>query len=685
MEVNKRNILAYQKRFGKTAKKRQKEYLSEEREFEVHPNLLYSCYNAWNSLSQLRKDIRRNEEFVFGDQWADKVYDYKSDRTMTERQLLIEQGLQPSQYNIIRGIIRSIYGVYASSKTLPNCVAQKEENQADSEVLTATLHALYRKNELRKLTGAELIQMLLSGIAVTKNHYVNRDGDSDIANDYIDIFTFFINNNMKDPRYKDCTLVGCFYDLPVDDIAGQFCKGSRQRAAKIRDLYSNITNEDRYQNIVETFTEQRMEKDFFIPGIESSGLGRVIECWRKESLECFWVHDHLTGEYYPDYSITETGLKAENAKRIDEQSAMGVAVEDMLLKEYEWGNNNIWKYYYLTPYGEILDSGINPFWHDKPPFVFELHDFFVGKIYPFVKDLIDANKQVNKLSAISELLTRYSAKNMTLIPVESIASEDGYGYDFIKKEMTSYDAVLPYKAKGMGPGHKPDYVNTVAQAFTPLNVVNMYLQLSEKVSSVYGALQGQQPTAGTPAQMYAQQSQNSATSLNGVFDAIRSFRMRGDKMNVQLMQQFYKDKRWIFDKSTGKKLLWDPDRVRNIDTEITIVENTDTPAYRLMVNEVLMQLKQFDGQNLLDLKGLIEMGEWPFKDKLIDYLNKREQAAMEAATNAQAPQQMPLPEEVRQGLSQYQFPKAIQEQFAELPEDAQQMVLQNYISQLNKN
>ena len=60
-------------------------------------------------------------------------------------------------------------------------------------------------------------------------------------------------------------------------------------------------------------------------------------------------------------------------------------------------------------------------------------------------------------------------------------------------------------------------INTVAQAMTPMNLVNSYLQLAEKTSGVFGALQGQQPLAGTPAQMYAQQSQNSASSLNGIF------------------------------------------------------------------------------------------------------------------------------------------------------------------------
>jgi hypothetical protein len=264
-----------------------------------------------------------------------------------------------------------------------------------------------------------------------------------------------------------------------------------------------------------------------------------------------------------------------------------------------------------------------------------------------------------------------------LVPEESISEESGHGIDYIERSATDYNSTLVYKSKGLAPQHKPEFVNTISQAFTPLNMVNMYLSLSEKVSSVYGALQGQQPTAGTPAQMYAQQSQNSAVSLNGVFDAIRSFRMNGDKMNMQLMQQFYDEKKWVFDKDSGKRVFWDPEKVRNIEFEMSITENTDTPAYRLLVNDILMQLKQFDVNNMIDLRGLIEVGEWPFKDKLLDYLNTREMQMREAAAAGQ-PAGIPqgIPEELQQEMQQYRFPPEMLAQAEQLPPSLKNFVME---------
>lgn len=670
MQISSRNISVYSRKYGNKAKQERKRKKEKHGAFEINSNLLLSAFNAWNSLSTWRKEIRRNEEFVFGDQHSDKVYDYTDCTWKTERQLYQEQGLNPSQYNIIRNIVRTIVGVWTSNKTIPSCIAQKDENQEESEILTATLHALYRKNDLWKLDQSELIQLIITGLGVSKSHYVNREGDSDIVNDYVDPFAFFVDNTMRDPRFLDCTLVGCYYDLSIDDVCGLFSKGSRQRARKIRELYVGAYEEERILQWVETFTDQRMEKDFFIPDVEKHGLVRVYEIWRKESANCYWVHDYLNGNYYPDFHSTEAELKQENERRIKEQGEMGVQPEDMLLLEWEWGNDNRWKYYYLTPGAIVLDEGVNPFWHEQPPFVFEMHNFYIGKIYPFVKDLIDTNKQINKLSAQTELMIKFAAKSALFMPIDQIASEEGFGMDFLERNLTRYDTVIPYKPDPKNPNARPEYINTVAQAMTPMNLVNSYLQLAEKTSGVFGALQGQQPLAGTPAQMYAQQSQNSASSLNGIFEAINSYRIRRDKMNVQLMQQFYKGKRYIFNQTNGKQLIWDEERVKNIDFEVSVVENTNTPAYRLLVNDILFQLKQYDPMNVIDLKGMIEVGNLPFKEKLLDYINKREQEIRESqemlAQGQMPPEGTPMPEELQQDLAGVQFSPELIQQYAEL-------------------
>ena len=674
MQPTKRNIQLISKYGKKKAVERKDRRLTADAMFGTRQGLLMSCYNAWYSLSDSRTKWRRNEEFVYGDQWSDRVYDHAKQRWVTQRQLFIEKGIQPNQYNILRNIIRSVDGIWRSNKTLPVCVAQKDENQPETEILTATNHALYRKNELQKLHASLLTQLMICGVIATDNNFTVRGGDADIYNDYIDLFSFFVDNTMKDPRYNDCSLVGYFLDMTVDDIVGAFSHGDRKRGEQIRNMYRGLDNE-RIMQMAQTFSDQRLEKDFFTPPVETWGLGRVIKVWRKESAQCLKIHDRLHGKAWSDYKLTEQDLQNENADRRRQQRAMGVADEDMQLLEWEWSTDTFWKYYFLTPTGQVLDEGINPYWHEKPSIVFEFHEWFVGKVNPFITDVIDVQKQINTITATSELLTRYSAKSVLFMPKQFIDGVEG-GIEKVKNEMAEYDAVIEYEAK-QGYTQKPEYVNNIAQALTPLNMINMSLQLSEKVSGVYGALQGSAPTAGTPAQMYAQQTQNSSTSLNGIYDIMYSFRKKSDTINVQLMQQFYKGKKYIFDTKSNKMLAWDQDKVKNIEFEMTTAENTDTPAYRLMVNQALMDLKQFDVQNQLDLRGLIETGSWPFKEEILNYLNKREQEAKEAYANGQTPAPGGgLPPDLQQKLGQYQFSPEVQQQFANLSPEMQQQVME---------
>ncbi len=665
-----RLIQAYNKSYGNSARKeRKKQQESAIEGFEQNHELLMSAYNCWNSLATLRTNIRRNEEFIYGDQHSDKVYDFENRRYITERRMYQEMGIQPSQYNIIRNIItRTIPGLWMQNSTLPVCVAQKEENQADSDVLTATLHALYRKLELSKLENSEIIQLLASGIMARDINYANRNGEGDIVADYISPYDFFVDNSMNDPRYTDCSIVGYFYDADIELIAGKFARGNKKREAEVRALYRG-NSEDRIMNMVETFTDKRIEMDFFTPPIEKFGLGRVIKVQRKETISCWWVHDYLHGTCKPYTDVTESELKQLKEQRIIEQSAMGIPPEKMLLIDYWWESDQRAVYYWLTPWGDVLERLVSPYWHSGFSIVFELHEFFIGKIYPFAKDLIDAQKQVNRLSNLSEILTKHSAKDLVYIPMSTVANADGYGVDYIQRTASKIGGVIPYNIDSKAPNVRPERENTMAQAFTPLNVVNMWLKISENVSGVYGALQGATPRSGTPAQMYMQQSQNSATSLNAIYETIQSYRNKTCKMIVQLMQQFYKGRKYIFDKKSGKMLLYDEDKVKNIEFELSITENTDTPAYRLMINDILIQLKQFDTQNQLDLRALLEVGNFPFKDQMIDYLNKREQEAEKAMQNGQPLPPAQLPPELQQKLGQYQLNPEIQQQLQSLPDE----------------
>lgn len=631
-QMDARTIRKYAKRYGRQPEPYRTPRRGRVRSgyFAQDSDLLLSAHNAWAAMEEWRRMIARNEEFIFGDQFADLKWDERKCAWIRERTMYQQMGLNPSQYNIVRNILRTVEGVWSSVKTTPVCIAHTDDHQEESEVLSATLKTIYNKDELNKLDLAELKQLMVTGLAVVRCGWAARDNSVDVVNDYVDPYCFFCDTAMRDPRYQDCSLVGAFYDLSIDDIVRLFAKGDKGRAVQLRGAYGEAAHRDERveefaRSIESRGGEDRLNLDFYTPREATEGLCRLYEIWRKETAECYWVHDRLHGTYNAVFDLTEEEFETENARRMAEQGAMGVPPEEMLLLEWRWGVDTFWRYYYLTPGGLVLDMGINPYWHEKPPFVWEWHEFFIGDVHPFVTDLIDTNKLINRLFATSDLMTKYAAKSLLFVPMSSVAEEYGYDLKYIEEHFADFNAVIPYEAARDGSDRKPTLMNSMQDALQPLNVVTMALRMTEQVSGVYGALQGQQPVAGTPAAMYAQQSQNSAVSLNGLFEAMNSFRRKRDKLNVQLMQQFYTRPRYVYDKESGKQLRYDPERVKHADVEIAISEGTDTPAYRMLLNDVLMQLKQFDTTGLLDLRGLVEVGNYPFKDKLLDYMNKKEQ------------------------------------------------------------
>ncbi|MCL1867591.1 MAG: hypothetical protein FWF72_01395, partial [Paludibacter sp.] len=675
MQSNGRTISLYAQTYGKSQKQAQKTAIEKSitaPPFKNKQDLLMSCFNAWNSLQTLREDIRRNEEFVYGDQHSDKTPVYFKDSAgrlrikdrITERRAYEQQGLNPPQYNIIRNIIRTVVGNWLNNKTLPVCIAQKDNGQQQSEILTTTLHAVLRKNEYHKFTASQLVQLMISAFAAADVTWANRGGDADVYFDAINIFNIFIDNTMTDNRFKDCALSGYFIDKSIGDVVSMFSDGSPARAAKIRALYSDVQRE-RTMNWVETFTDKRQEKDFFLQDNESYGLARIFKIWNVEEREGYEIHDRYKGTYYFDIESTEAELIAENERRMAEQSALGIALEDMLLLDYNWNVQNITKLYYLTPYGDVLFEKENPYWHGQPSIVFEIYEFFIGKIYPFIKDCIDAQKQVNQTAAITQLLIKYSAKNLLFMPRQAMGDNPR---EYYENALTSYNAVVDYEAKESG-FPTPNFVSTIQQAFAPLNMITMYLNLAEKVSGVYGALQGQPPTAGTPAMMYAQQSQNSVTSLNGVYDAINGFARRMCKMIVQLIQQYYEDNRYIFDQARGKMQKYTREAVKNIDFEISIAENTNTPAYRLMINETLMNMIQLPFEQM---EMALDVGEFPFKEKMQNYIAQMKQQAQQAAQQGQQFTPSAMPEDLQQQMGQYQFTPEVQQELENLPPEVQQ-------------
>jgi hypothetical protein len=582
-------------------------------------DVLRDAFNAWTGLDEFRRNAYRNKRYTFGDQWGDAVR--VGCETMTERESIVRRGNIPLSNNRIRGIVRSVSGVFQSAQTEPVCIARDRDEQQAGEIMSSAVQYVYQLNRMRGLDSANFQYFLITGVAAFRSAYSYRNGKMDVWADVVNYNRLFFDNHMNDTRHWDCHLIGEIHDAGIYDVVSRFAEGSPQRAGEIRRMYAHQDRGQTVSWLESNLTEDiKRHLDFFIPTDETRC--RVIEVWKKEACERLLVHDLLTGDFYKTEPDAKKDLDAENIRRLEEQTAAGVAPENMKLIKYEWFVDNYWYYYFLTPFGEVLQEGETPFWHESHPYSLKIYPFYDGQVFPFVSDFIDQQRYINRLIMLQDFISRSSAKGVLAIDEASIP--DGYSIKDFAENWALFDGIVVYTSKS-GNARPPQQIVSNSRDMGITEMLSIQLKLLEDISGVQGALQGRTPAAGTPASLYMQQTQNSATSLTEIFEAFRELREERDFKLLKLVQQYYTEPRYlnIVGKSARRQAaVYEPAVVRNAEFDLSIAESTSTPAYRLVMNDFLMQLF---GTGQITLTELLENGAFPFADNLLQSVRARQE------------------------------------------------------------
>ena len=95
----------------------------------------------------------------------------------------------------------------------------------------------------------------------------------------------------------------------------------------------------------------------------------------------------------------------------------------------------------------------------------------------------------------------------------------------------------------------------------------------------------------------------------------------------------------------------------DIEFDLNIVEMPSTTVARAANDQMLMQLQQ---QQLIDLRTMLELGNFPFGDRLLQKLDEQ-QAAMEQGQPYSQPLPQDLQQQIRQGADQDAINQAVQQ------------------------
>lgn len=590
------------------------------RAFEV----LTEAQMYWNNMYRFREERERNKRYNYGDQWKDNIK--VEGKTMSEEEYIKSQGNVPLKNNLIRRLVNTVLGVYRQQAKEPICTARDRDEQKLGETMSTILQCNMQLNRMQDVYARTMEEFLISGLIVHRKWFGWRNDKLDCWTDYVQPNNFFIDSNMRDFRGWDCSFIGEVHDISFETLCQKYAEWPED-CQRFREIYSWTHDKRSYNTYMQQFGYSLNKNlDFFV--CSDASRCRVIEVWRKESKPRYRCHDYNNGDVYKiDVEDYKAMVEDVNNDRIRRGTAMGMSMEEIPLVKAKWFMDDYWYYYFLTPFGDILKEGETPYEHKSHPYVFKAYPYIDGEIHSFVNDVIDQQRYTNRLITLYDWIMRASAKGVLLFPEECLPK--GMDINDIADEWSRFNGVIAIKTKNAV--QLPQQIANNSTNIGITELLNLQLKFFEEISGVNGALQGKPGWSGMSASLYSQQTQNATTSLLDLLESFSQFVIDAAYKDVKNMQQYYDTKR-VFNIAgkSGAQIEYDPKKIRDIEFDLSIIESTSTPAYRMMANDFLMEIWR---SQQISLQQLLEHGDFPFADELLQSLKSQQ----EQLENGQTP------------------------------------------------
>ena len=593
----------------------------------VDYDLKLRCEQAWNDKEDIRRTRERVKEYTYGDQWGD-IINYR-DGKVTERKYIQLKGNVPLQNNIMISILNSVVGLYAKQAGEPNCFAVKKNAQWLSDMMSATMQTCWQKTYMSDVLKNAFEDFLLGGVAISRETYEERDGHQDAWTDFINPNYAFWESG-TDARMTDLRMVGVLHDVAPGQLYRRFCNAQYGwTVEQINEVFGiNKTDTHRYfrssglqQNQQDTLDSICFDRP------SRNSLVRLIEVWTKESKTRYQCYDPLAenGDEV-EYRVELKDIwhvEQENQLRIQQYMEVGVPEEEWALIEYEKIEDEYWYYTFMAPDGTVIAEGENPYESKEQPFTIKLYPYVNSEVHPFMGNIIDQQRYINRLIIMHDMAARSAAKGITIFPLQCIP--DDMDKASIADEITEYDGLLFFETNKINPNVRPEIISNGAVQLGTQELLQMELNLARDITNVSGALQGKTPSAGTSAARYMQETQNATTSLESIMQDFTSFSEQIARKKCMTIKQFYRNGRLVTNKDMSTLIEYDNLSVRDVDFLINIKESAKTAAFQTYANDTAKELLL---AGLIDIKQYLASVSLPFADDLLQLIERSEAQQM---------------------------------------------------------
>lgn len=449
--------------------------------------------SAWCACAGMRERRRRYKDFTYGRQWGDLIT-APDGTVMTEGEYASLGGKVPLTNNLIRQLVKSVVGRYR------HVMASEKESAGECRESA-------RVNCLDEMDSRMMEEFLISGCAVQRIVRERRAGHGAclVWVDNVSPERFFVNRYM-DPRGWDIELVGMLHDMSLREAVMRFGHGDPELAARIAAVYSAIDGGAAAVGAGEP------EEAAFTTA--ASGRCRVIEVWALESRAVLRCHDRLRGRFFVVDGACSPAIDRINARRAAGDAAAIDVRPDTAVE---------WRCYMFAPDGTLLHSFLSPYPHGSHPFAVKLYPMTDGEVHPFVEDVIDQQRHVNRLITLIDHIMSYSAKGVLMFPVDQKLPEMSWGE--VGDRWSRCNGVIPYIPTG---DELPTQMHTTGGDAGAHALLSLEMKLFEQISGVSGALSGRTPGGINGKGLNDSLVENATIALLDIFETFGSFRAERD-------------------------------------------------------------------------------------------------------------------------------------------------------------
>lgn len=441
---------------------------------------------AWGEWAGLRARRDRFKRFVYGDQWSDPVT-LPDGRTVSEYEAMASSGAHPLTNNLLRQIVKTVVGRYRTD------VATEGRSGGLADIVSM--------NSLDELDARALEEFLISGCAIQRITAEKRAEGNGVWVDNVSPDRFFVNS-FTDPRGHDIELVGMLHDMSLGEVLIRFGGGNRRREKRLAAIYSESA-------LTGGFLTSCGCEDFDVAA--RADRCRVVEVWTLDSVELLACHDRRAARLVLADASERDRVESINARR-RRLGQPTIAVQRR--RSVRWRGS------WFAPDGTLLATQLSPYSHGSHPFCLKLYPLIDGEVHPFIEDIVDQQRNINRSITLIDHILGTSAKGALLYPIESLPR--GVELNDVAAMFSRPGAVIPVSQTRTQT--MPQLLSTSANP-AAAQLLRIEMEMMEKVSGVSSALQGQNVEGlGGSARLYAAQAENAAAAMRDIFDTFTSFR-----------------------------------------------------------------------------------------------------------------------------------------------------------------